>query len=107
MSMNPMDFLKNFQNVQSKMNEMQENLKSLVVTGASGGGMVEIEMDGQLDIRKVKIAPEVVDPNDIEMLQDLIMAAMTDASAKVKEKMKEQASTITGGLNLPPGLLGM
>ncbi len=44
------------------MNEMQENLKSLVVTGASGGGMVEIEMDGQLDIRKVKIAPEVVDP---------------------------------------------
>ena len=101
MSMNPMDFLKNFQNLQSKMNEMQENLKSLVVTGSSGGGMVEIEMDGQLDIKKVKIAPEVVDPNDIEMFQDLIMAAVNQAKEKAQELQQETMAGMTGGLNIP------
>ena len=104
--MNPMDLFKNFQNIQSRMGEMQERMKSLVVTGTSGGGMVSIGMNGQMQVTEVNIAPEAVDPEDVEMLQDLIFAAFTDASAKIKEKMQEEMSSITGGIDLPPGLFG-
>ena len=106
MDINPMELLKNFQNLQGKLNEMQEKLKTITVTGSSGGGMVQIEMDGSLSVIGVTIAPEVVDPDDREMLQDLVLAAFTDALAKVKEKMKDEASSVTGGMNLPPGMLG-
>ena len=105
--MNPMDLLKNFQNIQSRMGEMQERLKSLVVTGTSGGGMVSIEINGQMEITRVKIAPEAVDPDDVAMLEDLVFAAFSDASAKIKEKMKEEMSKLTGGIDLPPGLFGV
>ena len=104
--MNPMDLLKNFQNIQSRMGEMQERLKSLVVTGTSGGGMVSIEINGQMEITGVKITPEAVDPDDVAMLEDLVFAAFSDASAKIKEKMKEEMSKLTGGIDLPPGLFG-
>ena len=104
--MNPMDLLKNFQNIQSKMGEMQERMKSLTVTGTSGGDMVRIEMNGQMDVTKVSISPEAVDPEEIGMLDDLVFAALTDASAKMKDKMKDEMSGLTGGMDLPPGLFG-
>ncbi len=104
--MNPMDLLKNFQNVQSKMGEIQQRMKSLVVTGTSGGDMVRIDINGQMEVTKVGISPEAVDPEDIEMLEDLVFAALSDASAKIKEKMKDEMSGLTGGLDLPPGLFG-
>jgi DNA-binding YbaB/EbfC family protein len=107
MNINPMELLKNFQNMQAKITEMQEKLKDVMVTGSSGGGMVQIEMNGQLAVTKVTIAKEVVDPEDIEMLQDLVLGAVADALAKVKEKLKEEASSVTGGLNLPPGMMGI
>lgn len=105
--MNPMDFLKNMQNIQSRVTEMQDKMKTITVTGSSGGEMVKVEMDGQMTVRKVTIAPEVVDPEDVGMLEDLVLAALTDALARVKEKMQEEMSSITGGMNLPPGLFGM
>ena len=105
--MNPMDILKNFQNIQSRMGEMQDRLKDLTVSGTSGGGMVVIEMNGQMEVIGVTISPEAVDPEDIGMLQDLIFAAFSDASAKMKEKMKEEMSSLTGGMDLPPGLFGV
>lgn len=105
--MNPMDLLKNFQNIQSRMGEMQERMKELTVSGTSGGGMVMIEMNGQMEVTGVTISPEAVDPEDIGMLQDLVFAAFSDAFAKIKEKMKEEMSSLTGGVDLPPGLLGM
>ena len=107
MNINPMELLKNFQNMQAKITEMQEKLKDVMVTGSSGGGMVQVEMNGQLAVTKVTIAKEVVDPEDIEMLQDLVLGAVADALAKVKEKLKEEASSVTGGLNLPPGMMGI
>ena len=107
MDINPMELLKNFQNLQSKLNEMQEKLKGISVTGSAGGGMVQIEMDGSLSVTGVTITPEVVDPNEREMLQDLVLAAFTDALAKVKEKMKDEASSVAGGLDLPPGIMGL
>lgn len=105
--MNPMDLLKNFQNIQSKVGEMQERMKSLTVTGTSGGDMVRIDMNGQMEVTNVSISSEAVDPDDIGMLEDLIFAAMADASAKIKEKMKEEMTGLTGGMDLPPGLFGM
>ena len=105
--MNPMDLLKNFQNIQSRMGEMQERMKGLTVRGTSGGGMVVIEMNGQMEVIGVTISPEAVDPEDIGMLQDLVYAAFSDASAKIKDKLKEEMSALTGGVDLPPGLFGM
>ena len=102
-----MDLLKNFQNMRSRVEEMQEKLKNVSVTGSSGGGMVQMEIDGNFSIRKVTISKEAVDPEEIDMLQDLVLAAATDALFKVKEKMKEEASSISGDFNLPPGILGL
>lgn len=107
MSLNPMDLFKNYQNVRSKVEEMQEKLKNLSVTGSSGGGMVQIEIDGNFSVRKVVISKEAVDPEEVAMLQDLVLAAATDALNRLKEKMKEETVSMTGDLNLPPGFLGM
>jgi nucleoid-associated protein EbfC len=105
--MNPMDFMKNLQNMQSRMGEMQEKMRDITVTGTAGGDMVRIELNGQMEVVGVTLSKEVVDPDDIVMLQDLILAAFTDASAKVKEKLREEMSSLTGGMNLPPGLMGL
>lgn len=105
--MNPMDLLKNFQNIQSRVNAMQEKIKGITVVGTAGGDMVRIELTGQMFVKNVTISPEAVDPKDIEMLQDLVRAAITDALAKLKEKMREEMSDATGGLDIPPELFGM
>ncbi len=89
------------------MTEMQERMKRLTVSGTSGAGMVVLEMNGQMEVTGVTISPEAVDPKDIGMLQDLVFAAFSDASAKIKEKLKEEMSALTGGVDLPPGLFGM
>ena len=107
MAVNPMDLFKNLQNVRSKLEEMQEKLKSITAIGSAGGGMVQIEIDGEFSVRNVTISPEVVDPGDVTMLEDLVRASLTDAMVKIKEKMKEEAGSVTGDLNLPPGLFGM
>jgi hypothetical protein len=104
--MNPMDLFKNLQNLQSQFSEMQEKLKAITVTGSSGGDMVRVEMNGQFEVLDLSISPEVVDPNDVNMLQDLVKAALTDAQAKVKEKMQQEMSELTGGMDLPPGFMG-
>ena len=104
--MNPMDLLKNFQNIQSKVAEAQERLKTIRATGSAGGDMVRIEITGEFTVVDVKIAPEVVDPSDIVMLQDLIRAAHADAVAKVRDTIREEMSSFTGGLDLPPGFMG-
>jgi hypothetical protein len=105
--MNPMDFLKNFQNMQTKVQEMQNKVKNITVTGSAGGDMVRVEMNGEMKVTNVTIAPEVVDPNDVEMLEDLVLAACTNASTKIREKVKEEVNTMTGGIDLPPGMMGM
>ena len=86
---------------------MQEKMKNIEVVGTSGGGLVQIEINGQLSVTKVSIEKDAVDPVDISMLEDLVLAALTDALFKVKEKMKEEATSATGDLNLPPGMLGL
>jgi DNA-binding YbaB/EbfC family protein len=96
--------MKNFQNIQAKMGEAQEKLKELKETGTAGGDMVKVEINGHMEILKVKISPEIVDPRDPEMLEDLVKAAMADALFRIKEAIRIEMSSLTGGIKLPPGL---
>jgi DNA-binding YbaB/EbfC family protein len=104
---NPFDFLKQFGNMQEKMNEVQNRLQNISVVGSAGGDMVQIEINGHMQVLGVRISEEAVDPSDIQMLQDLLQAAFSDAMFKIKDKIREEMSSLTGGLNLPPGILGM
>ena len=107
MSINPFDLIKNAQKIQEQMGAMQEKLGRVVVTGSAGGGMAEIDMNGRLEVVAVRLAAEAVDPADIGMLQDLVKAAFADAAEKAREAIKDEMSAMTGGLGLPPGLMGM
>ncbi|MDX1425821.1 MAG: YbaB/EbfC family nucleoid-associated protein [Kiloniellales bacterium] len=96
--------MKQAQQMQTKMAELQAQLAEMEVSGAAGGGMVQVTMSGKGELRGVKIDPSLADPNDIEVLEDLIMAAANDAKAKVEARVQEEMQKLTGGLELPPGL---
>ena len=95
--------LKQAQEMQSKMAEMQTALADLEVTGQSGGGFVTVTLNGKGEIKRVKIDPKLADPNEVEVLEDLIVAAAKDAKTKADAEVAEQMSKLTGGLQLPPG----
>lgn len=103
MNLNPMEFMKNMQDMQSKMGDIQEKLKNVTSTGSAGGGLVEITINGQMEVESVKLDPLCVDPRDIKMLEDLIQSAFVAASGNVKEKIK---SEVAGDMNIPPGMAG-
>lgn len=96
--------MKQAQEMQAKMQAMQEQLEQTEVTGSSGGGMVTITLTGKGNFRKVKIDPSLVDPDDVEMLEDLIAAAFNDAKGKVEALLADKMAEVTGGLQLPPGM---
>ncbi len=87
--------------MQEEMEKTQEELGHEEVTGSAGGGMVEIVMDGHQAVKAVTLKPEVVDPDDVEMLQDLLLAAFNDASEKVKALADDKMGDVTGGINIP------
>jgi len=95
--------LKQAQEMQSKMAEMQTTLADLEVVGQSGGGFVTVTVNGKGDVKRVKIDPKLVDPNEVAVLEDLIVAAARDAKTKADAQMQEQMAKLTGGLQLPPG----
>jgi hypothetical protein len=96
--------MKQAQAMQAKMQEMQAALERTEVTGVSGGGMVEVTVTGKGEMRRIKIDPKLVDPADVGMLEDLIVAAANDARVKVEQHMQTEMAKLTGGLQLPPGL---
>ena len=103
--MNPFDLIKNFQALQGQMTEMQDRLKNVTVTGASGGDMVKILMNGQMEVLDVIIAPEIVNPGEVGMLEDLVLSALSDAHNKIKEKIQSEMGDSLGGMGLNlPGL---
>ena len=104
--MNPMDILKNLPQLQRRMSEAQNRVKEITAVGSAGGDMVRVEITGEFAVINVDISPEAVDPDDLSMLEDLVLAAFSDAVFKVKEKIQEEMSSITGGMNLPPNLFG-
>ncbi len=93
--------LKQAQQMQTKMAEMQAKLAEKTVESSAGGGMVKIVMNGQHEILSVNIDPEVVDPADVEMLEELVAAAVNEARSKVDEMVKGEMSSLTGGLPIP------
>ena len=96
--------MKQAQEMQAKMAEMQEKLGELEVTGAAGGGMVTVTLSGKSDMRRIKIDPALVNADEVEVLEDLIVAAFNDAKVKVEAAVSEKMSELTGGLELPPGM---
>ncbi|HEX3209289.1 MAG TPA: YbaB/EbfC family nucleoid-associated protein [Geminicoccaceae bacterium] len=98
------NMLKEAQKLQSRMAEMQAKLDTIEVAGAAGGGMVTVTLNGKGEMRKVKIDPSLVDPAEIEILEDLMVAAFNDAKVKVEAHVQDEMSKLTGGMNLPAGL---
>jgi len=93
--------MKQVQKMQAQMEQMQADLENETVEANSGGGMVRVIANGKQDIMEIHIDPEVVDPEDVEMLQDLIVAAVNQAKQKASDLAQEKMSSITGGLNIP------
>ena len=106
MNINPFDILKNAQKIQEQMGAFQEKLGAITETGAAGGGMVEIDLNGKIELVAVRIAPEAMDSGDTEMLQDLITAAFSSALEKVKETINREMGAMAGGIGLG-GLSGL
>lgn len=96
--------MKQAQEMQSKMAEMQAKLEAVEISGAAGGGMVTATLNGKGDLRGIKIDPALIVPADIEVLEDLIVAAVNDAKTRVDANANEEMQKLTGGLQLPPGM---
>ncbi|MCF8103928.1 MAG: YbaB/EbfC family nucleoid-associated protein [Desulfohalobiaceae bacterium] len=95
------EMMRQAQQMQKKIAEMQNELKDKTVEASSGGGMVTVKATGSQEIREINIDPAVVDPEEMEMLQDLILTATNEALKKAKEMMESEMSKITGGLKIP------
>jgi DNA-binding YbaB/EbfC family protein len=98
------NLMSQMQKLQAEMEKTQSALAGEEVTASVGGGAVTVVASGDQEIRSITIKPEVVNPEDVEMLQDLILTAVTDALKKSKELAESRMGALTGGLGLPPGL---
>jgi len=96
--------MKQIQGMQSQMAEMQAALERVEMSGQSGGGMVSVTLNGKGEMRAVKIDPKLLVPGEVEVLEDLILAAAKDAKARVDEHVAGEVAKMTGGLPLPPGM---
>lgn len=96
--------MKKVQKLQAEMTKMQEELKKQTIDVSAGGGAVKVTISGEKQIKALKIDPSAVDPEDVEMLEDLISAAVNEALKKVDDMMTQEMGKLTGGLNLPPGM---
>ena len=96
--MNPKQMMKQVQQMQAAL---QQRMTELRVEGSAGGGMVKAVMNGHKELQSVAIEKEAVDPNDVDMLQDLVVAAVNEATRKVDEEMQNQMGALTGGMKIP------
>ena len=96
--------MKQAQQMQAKMAQMQEELARISVDGSAGGGMVKVTLTGRSEMTAVKISPDLIKPEDLEILEDLIAAAYNDAKARLEAIMQDKMKEVTGGLPLPPGM---
>jgi nucleoid-associated protein EbfC len=96
--------MKQAQAMQEKMAEMQAQLEAVEMIGVAGGGMVELALNGKSDVKRVRIDKSLLDPAEVEVLEDLIVAAFTDARNKVSAHAEEEMQKLTGGLSLPGGM---
>lgn len=102
--MNIQQMMKQAQALQAKMMKAQEELKTKEVIGSAGGGKVKVTMNGSQEVTAVTIDPEVVNPDEADLLEDLVLAAFRDAKGKMTKIVEEEMGKVTGGAGLPPGL---
>ena len=102
--MDIMGIMKKAQAMQEKLAESQEALSRVEVEGQSGGGMVKVTLSGKGDMKAIKLDPSLMKPEDVEMAEDLIVAAFADAKAKAERAAAEKMQEVTAGLPLPPGM---
>ena len=95
------DMMQKIQKMQEEMNSAQEEVENSEFSASSGGGAVEVTVSGKHEILSVKIKPEVVDPEDVEMLEDLLTASLNEAIRKANDAMETRMNGLTGGLNIP------
>ena len=98
---NPQQMMKQLQQLQERMAEAQRTMEEAVIEASAGGGAVKVEMSAKPRLMSVTLQPEIVDSGDMEMLQDLIIAAVNEALEKIRDAQAQQISSLTGGLNLP------
>lgn len=95
------NLMKQAQQMQQKMMKLQEEVAKRTLDASVGGGMVTVTVNGKNEVLRIKIEPQVVDPNDVEMLEDLIVAGVNEALRKAQEMVSEEMSKLTGGLKIP------
>lgn len=100
------DIMKQAQKMQKKMEDIKSSLQERVVEATAGGGMVTVQMNGKQEILSIKIDPEVVDPSDVQMLEDLVLAAVSQALKKAQDIYQTEMNKLAAGVNMP-GLSGM
>lgn len=105
--MNMQKLLQMGQQMQSRISDLQENLEKREISASSGGGMVTISVDGKGSVKEVTIDPAVVDPEDVEMLEDLVLAAISEAQGKARVAYEEEMQEVAGGLPFPMKLPGL
>lgn len=103
---NQAGMMKQIQKMQDDMQKTQEEIENTEFTTSSGGGAVEVTVNGSHEVKSIHIKPEVVDPEDVEMLEDMLIAALNEAMRKASDTMEREMNKITGGMNIP-GLGGL
>ena len=98
------NMLKEAQKLQARMGEMQQKMADMEIEGGAGAGLVAVTLNGKGEMRRIKIDPSLLVPDDVEILEDLVVAAVNDAKAKIEEQMQGEMQKLTGGLSLPPGM---
>ncbi len=101
------DMMRQVQKMQEDMEKAQESLKHETVEASAGGGMVTVKVSGELEVLELKIDPDAVDPEDVELLQDMVLAAVNEAMRSAQELAATKMSAVTGGLGGPGGLGGL
>jgi DNA-binding YbaB/EbfC family protein len=96
-----MKILQQAQEMQGRFQKIQDELQRITVSGSAGGGMVTVEANGQGAVQRIKIDPSVVNPADVEMLEDLVLVAVTEAQKKAQAQAQQELGKLTGGMNLP------
>jgi len=99
-----MGLMKQLGQMQSRMQAMQDELAALEIGGQSGGGLVEVTLDGKANLKRIKLDPSLMKPEEVEIVEDLVIAAIQDAKGKVEAALAEKMQAVTGGLPLPPGM---
>lgn len=99
-----MGMMKQVREMQARMQQVQEELEQLEVNGQSGGGLVAVTLNGKGDLKKVRIDPSLMKPDEAEIVEDLVIAAMQDAKGRVEQTVQAKMQSVTGGLPLPPGM---